>query len=106
MPEAGSVRARAELLQVGLPMQHFRDMAERVLSQYPFEKPMAPALAAGCTVVLKPAPTPLETFVLGEVADAAGLPPGAEYGSWNWAGSRPASSCRTPTSTGRCRAWW
>jgi acyl-CoA reductase-like NAD-dependent aldehyde dehydrogenase len=38
---------------------------------------LAPALAAGCTVVLKPAPaTPLETFVLGEVADAAGLPPG------------------------------
>ena len=38
---------------------------------------LAPALAAGCTVVLKPAPTtPLETFVLGEVADEAGLPPG------------------------------
>ena len=114
----GSIRAWAEFLQVGLPMQHFRDMAERVLPQYPFEKPMAPtfgggtfgsslaqgvvrrepygvaalaiaynaptmlnlvklapALAAGCTVVLKPAPaTPLETFVLGEVADAAGLP--------------------------------
>ena len=116
----GSIRAWAEFLQVGLPMQHFRDMAERVLPTYPFEKPMAPtfgggtfgsslaqgvvrrepygvaalvsaynaptllnlvklapALAAGCTVVLKPAPaTPLETFVLGEVADAAGLPPG------------------------------
>ena len=118
--EVGSVRAWAEFLQVGLPMQHLRDMAERVLPQYPFEQPMAPtfgggtfgsslaqgivrreprgvaalvsaynaptmlnlvklapALAAGCTVVLKPAPaTPLETFVLGEVADAAGLPPG------------------------------
>jgi acyl-CoA reductase-like NAD-dependent aldehyde dehydrogenase len=118
--EVGSIRAWAEFLQVGLPMQHFRDMAERVLPAYPFEKPMAPtygggtfgsslaqgvvrrepygvaalvsaynaptmlnlvklapALAAGCTVVLKPAPsTPLETFVLGEVADAAGLPPG------------------------------
>jgi aldehyde dehydrogenase (NAD+) len=117
--EVGSIRAWAEFLQVGLPMQHFRDMAERVLVQYPFEKPMAPtfggtfgaalaqgvvrreprgvaalvsaynaptmlnliklapALAAGCTVVLKPAPTtPLEAFVLGEVADAAGLPPG------------------------------
>jgi acyl-CoA reductase-like NAD-dependent aldehyde dehydrogenase len=118
--EVGSLRAWARFLQVGLPMQHFRDMAERVLPQYPFEKPMAPtfgggtfgsslaqgvvrrepygvaalvsaynaptmlnlmklapALAAGCTVVLKPAPaTPLETFVLGEVADAAGLPPG------------------------------
>ena len=115
MLEVGSTRAWAEFLQVGLPVQHFRDMAERVLAQFPFEKPMpptvgatlaqgvvrreprgvaalvsaynaptflnlmklAPALAAGCTVVLKPAPTtPLETFVLGEVADAAGLPPG------------------------------
>jgi acyl-CoA reductase-like NAD-dependent aldehyde dehydrogenase len=38
---------------------------------------LARALAAGCTVVLKPAPaTPLETLLLGEVADAAGLPPG------------------------------
>lgn len=117
--EVGSTRAWAEFLQVGLPIQHFRDMAERVLPQYQFERPMpptfggtfspglaqgvvrreprgvaalvsaynaptllnliklAPALAAGCTVVLKPAPTtPLEAFLLGEVADAAGLPPG------------------------------
>ncbi|MFE4504126.1 aldehyde dehydrogenase family protein [Rhodococcus sp. NPDC056743] len=38
---------------------------------------LAPALAAGCTMVLKPAPnTPLEAFVLGEIAEAAGLPPG------------------------------
>jgi acyl-CoA reductase-like NAD-dependent aldehyde dehydrogenase len=118
--EVGSVRSWAEFLQVGLPMQHFRDMAERVMAQYRFETPMAPtlgggtfgsslaqgvvrreprgvaalvsaynaptmlnlvklapALAAGCTVVLKPAPsTPLETLLLGEVADAAGLPPG------------------------------
>ncbi|MFF0818718.1 aldehyde dehydrogenase family protein [Rhodococcus sp. NPDC003318] len=38
---------------------------------------LAPALAAGCTVVLKPAPnTPLEAFVLGEIADEVGLPPG------------------------------
>jgi len=118
--EVGSTRAWAEFLQVGLPIEHFRDMAERVLPQYQFEQPMAPtygggtfgsslaqgvvrreprgvaalvsaynaptllnliklapALAAGCTVVLKPAPTtPLEAFVLGEVADAAGLPPG------------------------------
>lgn len=38
---------------------------------------LAPALAAGCTVVLKPAPTtPLENFMLGEIADEAGLPPG------------------------------
>ena len=37
---------------------------------------VVPALAAGCTVVLKPSPlTPLEAFVLGHVADAAELPP-------------------------------
>src|SRR5438477_693079 len=38
---------------------------------------VVPALAMGNTVVLKPSPyTPLEAFVLGEVADTAGLPPG------------------------------
>jgi acyl-CoA reductase-like NAD-dependent aldehyde dehydrogenase len=113
--EAGSTRALADTLQVGIPLLHFRDMAERVLPQFPFEKPMpptvgatlaqgvvrrepygvaalisaynfplflnilklAPALAAGCTVVLKPAPaTPLQAFVFGEMADEAGLPPG------------------------------
>jgi acyl-CoA reductase-like NAD-dependent aldehyde dehydrogenase len=38
---------------------------------------VAPALAAGCTVVLKPAPTtPLEAFVLGEIAQEADLPAG------------------------------
>ncbi|MET9491242.1 aldehyde dehydrogenase family protein [Nocardia sp. NPDC006630] len=38
---------------------------------------LIPALAAGCTVVLKPAPnTPLESLLIGDFADAAGLPPG------------------------------
>lgn len=37
----------------------------------------APALAAGCTVVLKPAPeTVLDTAAIGEAALEAGLPPG------------------------------
>jgi aldehyde dehydrogenase (NAD+) len=36
-----------------------------------------PALAVGCTVVLKPSPlTPLEALVLGEIADSVELPPG------------------------------
>jgi aldehyde dehydrogenase (NAD+) len=36
-----------------------------------------PALVAGCTVVLKPSPyTPMEALILGEIADAAGLPKG------------------------------
>ena len=38
---------------------------------------VAPALAAGCTVVLKPSPyTPLEALILGEIADEAELPRG------------------------------
>jgi aldehyde dehydrogenase (NAD+) len=38
---------------------------------------VVPALAAGNAVVLKPSPlTPLEAIVLGEIADAAELPPG------------------------------
>jgi aldehyde dehydrogenase (NAD+) len=38
---------------------------------------VAPALAAGCTVVLKPHPwTPLDAFLIAEAAEEAGLPPG------------------------------
>lgn len=38
---------------------------------------MAPALAAGCTVVLKPSPeTVLDAFLLAEAVEAAGLPAG------------------------------
>jgi aldehyde dehydrogenase (NAD+) len=38
---------------------------------------VAPALAAGCTVVLKPSEVvPLNAFVLADVIEAAGLPPG------------------------------
>jgi acyl-CoA reductase-like NAD-dependent aldehyde dehydrogenase len=38
---------------------------------------LAPALAAGCSVVLKPASqTPLSALLLAELAEAAGLPPG------------------------------
>jgi acyl-CoA reductase-like NAD-dependent aldehyde dehydrogenase len=37
----------------------------------------APALAAGCTVVLKPHPwTPLDAFMIAQVAQEAGIPPG------------------------------
>ncbi|WP_207839704.1 aldehyde dehydrogenase [Williamsia soli] len=37
----------------------------------------APALAAGCTLVIKPSPeTVLDAFLLAEAADAAGIPPG------------------------------
>jgi acyl-CoA reductase-like NAD-dependent aldehyde dehydrogenase len=38
---------------------------------------VAPALLAGCTVIMKPAPeTPLEAYILAEAAEEAGLPPG------------------------------
>ena len=38
---------------------------------------VAPALAAGCTIVLKPASeTPLTALALAELADRAGIPPG------------------------------
>lgn len=47
---------------------------------YPFFLNVAkvvPALAVGCTVVLKPSPyTPFEALILGEAADEAGLPKG------------------------------
>src|SRR5207249_10751965 len=38
---------------------------------------IAPAMAVGCTVVLKPSEvTPLNAFVLAEIIDEVGLPPG------------------------------
>ena len=113
--EAGCTRLIADFLQVGTPIDHFADMANRVLPQFAFEEPtppilghgigqgmvvrepygvaalitafnfpfllnlakLAPALAAGCTAVLKSSPyTPLEALILGEIAEAAGLPPG------------------------------
>ena len=38
---------------------------------------LAPALAAGCVVITKPSPeTPIETFLLAEAAEEAGLPDG------------------------------
>ncbi|MDQ2639832.1 MAG: aldehyde dehydrogenase [Pseudomonadota bacterium] len=38
---------------------------------------LAPALIAGCTVIMKPSPeTPLEAYIIAECAAAAGLPPG------------------------------
>jgi acyl-CoA reductase-like NAD-dependent aldehyde dehydrogenase len=56
-----------------------------VLGITPFNFPLnlvahkvAPAIAAGCTIVLKPAPqTPLSSFMLAQIAEKAGLPAGA-----------------------------
>ena len=46
---------------------------------------VAPALAMGNSVVLKPSPyTPREAFVLGEIADEAGLPTGVRNVGTTW----------------------
>lgn len=113
--EAGSTQMLAAFLQVGIPIDHFLDLADRVLPAFAFEEgvrpvigmgigqgvklrepigvaalitaynfpfflnlfKLGPALAAGCTVVMKPSPyTPLEALILGQIADEAGLPPG------------------------------
>lgn len=38
---------------------------------------LAPALAAGCTIIMKPAPeTPIEAYIIAECADSVGFPPG------------------------------
>ena len=117
MAEAGSVRSLAQTLQTQVPVTHLRDMAERIIPAFAWERPMEatiapgigissgqlrrepfgvcslisaynfpfflsmmkliPALASGCTTVLKGAPaTPLESLLIGDFADAAGLPPG------------------------------
>lgn len=104
--EVGMPFAYSNVVQVGLPVQSFVSIADIALS-YPFERQVhnslvvrepvgvvvaitpwnyplhqivakvAPALAAGCTVVLKPSEVaPLNAFVLAEVFDSIGLPPG------------------------------
>jgi len=56
-----------------------------VLGITPFNFPLnlvahkvAPAIAAGCTIIVKPAPqTPMCSFILAEIVEKAGLPAGA-----------------------------
>ena len=62
---------------------------------------VAPALAAGCTVVLKPSEVaPLNAFVLADVIDEAGLPAGVfNLVSGVGPGRSARRSPRTPTST-------
>ena len=71
---------------MGVPSRRIvvREAAGVVAAITPWNVPMqinlaklTPALAAGCTVVLKAAPeTPWTAAILGEAATAAGLPPG------------------------------
>lgn len=104
--EVGMPIKLARAIQVGSPVFNWGNFA-RLLGTFPFEArvgnslvvrepvgvvgaitpwnyplhqitlKVAPALAAGCTVVLKPSEVaPLNAFVLAEVIEAAGLPPG------------------------------
>jgi aldehyde dehydrogenase (NAD+) len=98
--------AYSNVIQAGLPVLSFVSMAELALN-FPFQErvnnslvlrepigvavaitpwnyplhqiaaKVAPALAAGCTVVLKPSEVaPLNAYILAEVLDSIGLPPG------------------------------
>jgi aldehyde dehydrogenase (NAD+) len=104
--ELGMPIGLSTLIQVGLPLNQFAQMPEWleqvaweetignslvvreavgvVAAITPWNYPLhqiackvAPALAAGCTIVLKPSgEAPLNAFILAEVMDAVGLPPG------------------------------
>ncbi len=104
--EVGMPIKLAGRIQAGLPIANFANYA-RLLKEFEFERrvgnslvvrepvgvvvaitpwnyplhqialKVAPALAAGCTVVLKPSEVaPFNAFVLAEVIEAAGLPKG------------------------------
>jgi len=103
--ELGMPLMLTQMVQVGLGINHFAAMPKaleevtweeevgnsRVLREpvgvvaitpwnYPLNQigaKVAPALAAGCTVVLKPSEiVPLNAFILAEVIESVGLPPG------------------------------
>lgn len=104
--EVGMPLKLSQRIQAGLPVAVLESFA-RLLDEYRFEEQVgnslvirepvgvvacitpwnyplhqivakvAPALAAGCTVVVKPSEiAPLNAFMLAEVVDQAGLPPG------------------------------
>jgi len=104
--EVGSPKAFAEMVQTGLAVGDWENYAS-IIEGFEWETQLGnslvvrepigvvgaitpwnyplylivckvgPALAAGCTVVLKPASlTPLNAYILAEVIDEVGLPPG------------------------------
>jgi acyl-CoA reductase-like NAD-dependent aldehyde dehydrogenase len=104
--EVGMPFTLSNLIQVGLPVMSFAAAAQ-LATEFPFEEEVgnslvvrepvgvvgaitpwnyplhqiaakvAPALAAGCTIVLKPSEVaPLNAFILAEILDDIGLPPG------------------------------
>ena len=104
--EVGMPRSLTETFQVGLPIGEFADNASRAASYnwqeeignslvikepvgvvgaitpwnfplYQIVLKVAPALAAGCTVVLKPSEVaPINAFILAEIIHEVGLPKG------------------------------
>lgn len=69
--EIGNVLAVREAIGVVAAITPWNYPLQQVVAK------VAPALAAGCTVVLKASEVaPLTAFMLAEIADAAGLPPG------------------------------
>jgi aldehyde dehydrogenase (NAD+) len=104
--ELGMPRNLTEMIQVGLPLGEFAGNAERATTYewqeeignsiilkepvgvvgaitpwnfplYQIALKVAPALAAGCTVVLKPSEVaPINAFILAEVIHESGLPKG------------------------------
>jgi aldehyde dehydrogenase (NAD+) len=104
--ELGMPTMWANMIQAGLPVGNMANYVQ-ILDEFEFEQQVgnslvvrepvgvvgaitpwnyplhqivakvAPALAAGCTIVLKPSEvTPLNAFILAEVIDSAGLPAG------------------------------
>jgi aldehyde dehydrogenase (NAD+) len=104
--EVGMPLKLATMIQAGLPVLSFGIFA-KMLTGFPFEErvghslvvrepvgvvaaitpwnyplhqiaaKVAPALAAGCTVIVKPSEVaPINAFILAEIVDAAGLPKG------------------------------
>ncbi|MFZ2225703.1 MAG: aldehyde dehydrogenase family protein [Candidatus Deferrimicrobium sp.] len=104
--EVGMPLRLATMIQAGLPVLSFGIFA-KMLTGFPFEErvghslvvrepvgvvaaitpwnyplhqiaiKVAPALAAGCTVIVKPSEVaPINAFILAEIVDAAGLPRG------------------------------
>ena len=104
--EVGMPYGLSQMIQAGLPAMSFGSMADLILAtdleervgnslivrepvgvvgcitpwNYPLHQicaKVAPALAAGCTVVVKPSEvTPLNAFLLAEILEEAGLPAG------------------------------
>src|SRR5438874_1257672 len=104
--EVGMPKNLSMMIQAGLPTMTFGSMSQ-IVESFPFEEQVgnslvvrepvgvvgaitpwnyplhqiaakvAPALAAGCTIVLKPSEvTPLNAFILAEIIDEIGLPAG------------------------------